>query len=151
MDSPAADITTSDITMWLDQLGEGWNGWREAKVKGTPQGDAIKGEDEDKRKERLRELLLWRGRTQIRYRLFMSQMFAYATIDNLIKVNPFVAGSIPRRKKQDVKRPIPSQSQFQAIIDNVRSQKCATHHETADFLEFEGLVGVGQAEAAELR
>jgi len=57
-------------------------------------------------------------------------------------------------KGKKVSRPIrrtPSFEEFQAIVDSIRSQRLSdTAHESADYVEFMGLAGLGQAEASSL-
>jgi integrase len=57
-------------------------------------------------------------------------------------------------KEKKVSRPIrttPTLEEFQAIVDSIRSQlQSDTREESADYVEFMGLAGLGQAEAASL-
>lgn len=82
--------------------------------------------------------------------IFVRRMFAQAVRDRLISSNP--AESIPAKKRPKVVRLSPSEEEFQNIIADVRRQKNSPDAgESADFLEFMGLAGLGQAEAAGLR
>ena len=56
-------------------------------------------------------------------------------------------------KRQKRIRATPSFEEFKAIVENIRSQKFNGHdaQESADFVEFLGLAGLGKAEAAALR
>jgi integrase len=151
MDTPVSELTPADLSGWLDQLGEGWNAWREKEVAGTPAGAAKPKEDEDKRAERLRELLLWRATTRVRYRLFLSEMFAFGMTNRHIKTTPFIPKEIPNGKKQKIERHIPTEAEFLKIMASVRSQKHnRNRNKTGDFLEFVGRAGLGQAEVVGL-
>jgi len=96
----------------------------------------------------------WKNRTYNRRRLFLSQMFGLAVADNAISEvqNPFKTQIIRAKRKEKVFRRIPTPDQFQTIVESIRAQKCnAQHEDSADFVEFLGLAGVGQAEASALR
>jgi integrase len=57
-----------------------------------------------------------------------------------------------RRKPAQPVRLVPTVEQFRAIVESIRSQEFAdTRHETADFVEAEGVLGLGQSELANLR
>src|SRR5260370_159354 len=62
------------------------------------------------------------------------------------------AAKLEARKREDPERLTPTFEQFEAIIASVRSQKFNGHgsDDSADFLEFMGLAGLGQAEASAL-
>jgi integrase len=77
-------------------------------------------------------------------------LFGLAMHDKVLSENP-----AEHLKKVKVPRPIrltPSFQQFQMIVANVRAQKFNGHdpQESANFLEFLGLAGLGQAEARSL-
>jgi integrase len=61
------------------------------------------------------------------------------------------ASTLPKRQKRI--RATPSFGEFKAIVETIRSQKFNGHdpEESADFVEFLGLAGLGRAEAAALR
>ena len=94
-----------------------------------------------------------------RWRLFARQLFEVAAADAKI-TSPFVDRKIPVAKKERVERPIPSESEFVRIIGEIRTpswkhtkgkrggQRAMHQPESADFAEFLGRAGVGQAEAA---
>jgi integrase len=76
--------------------------------------------------------------------------FALAVRDRVLSENP--AGALKYRKRQRPIRLTPTLEQFKAIIADVRTQRFnADALDSADFLEFLGLAGLGQAEAAALR
>ncbi len=92
-----------------------------------------------------------RHSTWNRYRLFVAQLFALAVTEHVIAKNPFDEGKIAVKKKQHVKRPVPTPEEFQAIIHNIRNNlPNADREDSANFAEFLGLAGVGQAEASAL-
>jgi integrase len=111
----------------------------------------------------------WKNQTYNRHRLFFLQMFNLAVADRILSEagNPFKPRLIKARKHDKVFRRIPTAEQFEAILNDVRSmaQKQvvpgAKKHggvrgsvpwaiESANFLEFLGAAGVGQAEASSL-
>jgi integrase len=79
----------------------------------------------------------------------IKDVFALALRDRIIAVSPAAHLHSARRS-----RPIrlsPTYEQFKAIVADVRAQQFnADAQQSADFLEFLGLVGVGQAEASSL-
>jgi len=96
----------------------------------------------------------WRHCTFNRHRLFLRQMFELAVADGVVteQSNPFKEKMIRPKKLEKVVRNIPTIAQFEAIIANVRSQRDnAERGQSADFLQFLGLAGVGQAEAIDLK
>lgn len=87
------------------------------------------------------------------YRRVLAEVFAIAVEDRVIPAPGFFSHKlIPRKKKQDVVRNIPTAEQFAAILAHIRANtKFQPYAQGADFIEFLGLAGVGQAEAAALR
>jgi integrase len=76
-------------------------------------------------------------------------LFQLAVDDKLIASNP--ADGIEKRKQGKPIRQTPTLEQVQAIVDSIRSQPFAdTREESADFVEFLGLAGLGLAEASAL-
>jgi integrase len=73
------------------------------------------------------------------------------TRDGIISRSP--ANHLRRVKPPKPIRATPSFEEFQAIVESIRSQKFNGHdaEESADFVEFLGLAGLGKAEAAALR
>ncbi|MGA7213094.1 MAG: hypothetical protein WCE49_02545 [Terrimicrobiaceae bacterium] len=70
--------------------------------------------------------------------------------DGMIARSP-VFGMKQRRREKPI-RLTPTLADFHAIVGNIRAQKFAdTANESADFIEFLGLAGLGQAEAAALK
>jgi hypothetical protein len=92
----------------------------------------------------------WRTRTFNHYRLWLRQMFDLAVADSLLEErnHPFVRAEIRRKRPDAVRRKIPTWVQFEAVITEVRR---ASGDEKADFLDFLGRAGVGQAEASSLQ
>jgi integrase len=73
-----------------------------------------------------------------------------AVRDKIITDNPAV--SLKYRKRKQPIRDTPSFEQFQQIVANIREQKFNREAEkSADFVEFLGLAGLGQAEAASIK
>src|SRR4029077_672100 len=97
----------------------------------------------------------WRHRTYNLCRLWVRQVFELAVADRLIPLgmNPFNPKLIPAKKRQPVLRRVPTWEQFSSIVQNVRESDYQSPRgkNSADFLAFLGLAGVGQAEAAGLK
>lgn len=86
-----------------------------------------------------------------RYAGCLKQMFAIAVNDRIIAVSPFANVRTPWKRPQVPRRLIPTEQQFHAIVDSIRGQRFTDHaDDSADFVEFLGLAGLGQAEASSL-
>ncbi len=96
----------------------------------------------------------WSPRTFNAYRLMLRDMFAIAEADGIVSTmtNPFKAHLLKPRKLGTIVRHRPTKEQFYSIIDDVRTHGRVTKYgeHSADFLQFLGEAGVGQAEAAGL-
>lgn len=110
----------------------------------------------DIRPSRIDEWLVRRGRdlkntSFNRIAGVIKQFFEVAVSDRIIAESPFDRVRARWRKPQTPIRRVPTVAQFEAIITNIRSHpgKREGRH-GADFLEFLGLAGLGQAEAAAL-
>jgi integrase len=80
----------------------------------------------------------------------LKEVFALALRDRIISDSP--AAHLKYIKRQKPIRLTPTWEQFKAIIADVRAQVFnADAQDSADFLEFLGLAGLGQAEASSLR
>ena len=81
----------------------------------------------------------------------IKEIFALALRDRIIATSP--AAHLRYAKRQKRIRATPSFEEFKAIVETIRSQKYNGHdaQESADFVEFLGLAGLGKAEAAALR
>jgi integrase len=80
----------------------------------------------------------------------LKEIFAVAIRDRIISESP--AAHLKYIKREKPIRITPTWEQFKAIVANVRSQVFnADARDSADFLEFLGLAGLGQAEAGSLR
>ena len=79
----------------------------------------------------------------------LKEVFALAVRDRIITASP--ASHLRSSKREKPIRLTPTFEQFKAIIADVRAQQFnADAKESADFLEFLGLAGLGQAEAGSL-
>jgi integrase len=79
----------------------------------------------------------------------LKELFALAVRDRIIVTSP--AAHLRSAKRGKPIRLTPSFEQFKAIVGNVRTQQFnADAQDSADFLEFLGLAGLGQAEAGSL-
>jgi integrase len=77
-------------------------------------------------------------------------MFQLAVADGLIAESPI--RDLRERRRAKPIRATPTWEQFQSIVADVRAQQFnADAQDSADFLEFLGLAGLGQAEARSLR
>jgi integrase len=86
-----------------------------------------------------------------RYAGFLKQLFEIATRDRMISESPFESVKTKWKKPQKPIRYVPTIEQFYAIVKEVRSQKHNDDAEdSADFIQFLGEAGVGQAEASSL-
>ena len=80
----------------------------------------------------------------------IKEMFALAVRDRIISASPGAHLRSARREKPI--RLTPTFEQFKAVVADARAQQFnADAQDSADFLEFLGLVGVGQAEAGSLK
>ena len=80
---------------------------------------------------------------------FIRAVFMMAVQDRLIPGSPIE--HLTGKKLTDPKRQTPSFAEFRAIVADIRAQPYnADAEESADFVEFLGLAGLGQAEAAAL-
>jgi integrase len=80
----------------------------------------------------------------------LRDVFAMAVRDKALSASP--AEHLKAQRRLDPVRRTPTFEQFGAIIDSVRSQKFNGHNaeDSADFLEAQGLLGLGQAELSAL-
>jgi hypothetical protein len=97
-----------------------------------------------------------------RWHQFARQLFRLAVDDGVIAESPFVKSHHPAKKKQKVLRMTPSVEEFEKIVREIRQpnwqvpkgkrggQRPKFQHESADFVEFEGRAGLGQAEVSAL-
>jgi len=89
--------------------------------------------------------------TYNRYACVLRQMFQIAVRDRIVTRSPFDEVRTKWKKPQPPIRLTPTEEQFRAIVMSIRSQRLTDHaHESADFVEFLGLAGLGQAEAGSL-
>lgn len=86
-----------------------------------------------------------------RYAALLKQLFEIAVADRIIASSPHERVKTPWKRPQTPLRHVPTAEQFRSLVENIRGQKCSGDAEnTADFLEFLGLAGLGQAEASAL-
>ena len=91
----------------------------------------------------------FKNSTYNRYVGLLRQLFDIAVRDRVIAESPVVHLATRWKRPQKPFRVVPTLEEFQAIVADVRAQHFSAHAtETADFIEFLGLAGVGQAEAA---
>jgi integrase len=101
------------------------------------------------------DLLAWLAKYQFGpasrelYVMFLKALFAMAVEDKILPASPAEKIKAPKRSKPI--RQTPSFEDFRRIVSAVRSQKFSdTAAESADFIEFLGLAGLGQAETSDL-
>jgi len=86
-----------------------------------------------------------------RYTLFIKQLFEIALGDKMISESPYPLLRKSWKRPQKPIRYVPTDEQFQAIVANIRAQRENNKsEESANFIEFLGLAGLGQAEASQL-
>jgi integrase len=86
-----------------------------------------------------------------RYAGFLKQLFAIAVDDRIIVESPAEKLRTGWKRPQTPQRHVPTIAQFEALVKSIRTQPYSdTAGEAADFVEFLGLAGVGQAEASNL-
>ncbi len=89
--------------------------------------------------------------TYNRYAGLLKQLFEIAVRDHVIAQSPFAGVRSGWKKPQEPVRLVPTAKQFCTILAEIRAQKCTRFAAaSADFVEFLGLAGLGQAEAASL-
>jgi integrase len=89
----------------------------------------------------------WRNTTYNKYCTFLRRLFIIATSDKMIAESPMDGVKVPWKRPQNVTRRVPTLEQFHAIVNDIRSQKLnADAEDSADFIEFMGHAGLGQAE-----
>jgi len=87
-----------------------------------------------------------------RFTQFIKQLFDMAVRDRIIVESPHASLRNTWKKPQKPIRLVPTDEQFNAIVADVRSQHLnAKVRDSADFIEFLGLAGLGQAEASWMR
>ena len=101
------------------------------------------------------ELATWAGALPVKpvthneYIRVVKEIFKLAVSDRVILKSP--SAELKRRKVHDPVRLTPSWDQFKAIVTEIRTKVFnADCKETADFVEFMGLAGLGQAELRNL-
>ncbi len=102
------------------------------------------------------EVEAWAGKLNLapnsfnEYTRVARAIFHLAVADRAILVSP--ANGLKRKKVPAPDRKTPTKKQFNAIVADVRSQRFNAHaDESADFIQFMGLAGLGQAELRNLR
>lgn len=127
MDTLVARVLNSDIATWVGLVGKGK-----------------------------------RPSTRNQFRAFARALFDFAVSDTVIAKNPFDPKIIRKAKKEPIIRLIPSPDEFEKIIAEIRrpnwkvekgkhgGQRPTTQDDSADFAEFLGRAGIGQAEAVGL-
>ncbi len=89
----------------------------------------------------------WKNTTYNKYCVFFRKLFVIATSDKMIAESPMDTVKTSWKKPQKPKRRVPTLEQFAAIVADIRAQKYnAESGDSADFIEFMGNAGLGQAE-----
>lgn len=90
-----------------------------------------------------------RNSTRNEWLFFIKGVFKRAVEDGVIAKSP--AEGIERDPRQAIERLTPTTEEFQIIVDSIRATKENRRHEqSADFVEFMGLSGLGNGEVAAL-
>jgi integrase len=88
-----------------------------------------------------------------RYAAFLKQLFEIAVTDRVVASaqNPYNGVKTKWKRPQKPQRNVPTDEQFEKIVEAIRSQRFTdSADDTADFVEFLGRAGLGQAEARSL-
>lgn len=95
----------------------------------------------------------WSHTTFNRYRLFLFQLFNVAEADGVVSEsgNPFKKKFIRCKSHVEPVRNIPTDKEFYALVADVRKHAGSRRDQSADFLAFQGLAALGQAEAEDLK
>lgn len=89
----------------------------------------------------------WKNTTYNKYCTFLRALFQIAVGDKMIVESPMDNVKVSWKKPQKPKRRVPTLEQFAAIVADIRAQKFnAESDHSADFIEFMGNAGLGQAE-----
>jgi len=89
--------------------------------------------------------------TYNRYCGVLKQMFEIALSDKMIIESPMASVKTTWKRPQKPQRFCPTQQQFDAIVKDIRAQRFnADSEDSANFIEFMGLAGLGQAETSSL-
>lgn len=89
----------------------------------------------------------WKHTTYNKYCTFLRSLFKIAVSDKIIAESPMAEVKVKWKRPQKPLRRVPTLDQFNAIVADIRSQKYnAESDESADFIEFMGSAGLGQAE-----
>ena len=84
-----------------------------------------------------------------RYTQLVKQLFDIALKDKMISESPHPNLRKTWKRPQKPIRLVPTDEQFQAVVADIRNQRLnAESQVSADFIEFLGLAGLGQAEAS---
>jgi integrase len=128
MDTLVARVRNSDLAAWLGVVGQ---------KNGEPK----------------------RASTRNQNRAFVRALFDFAVADRAIAQSPFDEKICRKARRDPIKRVIPTEDEFESLVAEIRKpgwkkvsgqhggQRPMFQHESADFAEFLGLAGVGQAEA----
>lgn len=86
-----------------------------------------------------------------RVALLLKQLFDLAVNDRIIAESPFYRIQSGWKRPEKPRRIVPTDEQFRAIVESIRAEKRNVEaEESANFIEFMGLAGLGQAEASSL-
>ena len=87
-----------------------------------------------------------------RVALLLKQLFDLAVNDRIIAESPFYRLQKTWKRPEKPRRIVPTDEQFRAIVEDIRAEKRNVEaEESANFVEFMGLAGLGQAEASSLK
>jgi integrase len=87
-----------------------------------------------------------------RYCGLLKELFEIAVSDRMVVESPFEKVKTRWKRPQKPQRFVPTQEQFRAIVNDIRAQRYnAEADDSANFIEFIGLAGLGQAETSGLK
>ena len=133
-----ADSTKVGKKGVIKRIKENWPGGSDRLIQKIKQSEALEFLTEYKGQSRHRQALN-----------VLRNMFSIAVKDKMIAASP-IDGETQRKPSTPI-RDTPSYQEFRQIVESVRMQPFSdTAKESADFIEFLGLAGLGQAEAESL-
>lgn len=123
------------------RIREDWPGGTETKLRDVKPSDILRWLQTQRKR--------FASSTYNEYVQFIRRLFAAAAKDRIILDSP--AAEIEQAKRETPIRDTPTWEQFRAIVEAIRTQKMnADAKDSANFCEFMGLAGMGNAEAASL-
>ncbi len=131
-----APSTMAEKRTILNRIRDEWPGGSKVAIRKVKSSDIVKWLSQYDFGESSHNSHLW----------FVREVLRNAVNDRLIPFNP--ANDIKAQSREKKIRITPTYEQFRAVVEDLRKQKVNGHNcaETADYVEFMGEAGLGQAE-----